>query len=213
MPKNIAITIKERRFLEAYHWLKKTRGKKPSVSELARSLGYASNNSIYQFLSSLHRKGINPDRYRLEKPVVDMPKATYKVPVIGSAPCGAPFLAQENWEGEIPVDVSLLRGNLKEYFFLRAKGNSMNRAEIKIEDGDYVLFHSQPTANPGEIVVALLGDEATIKIFRPGDGYVVLAPKSSDPRHKPIIVTENLLIQGVVKKVIKKELIEGGEQK
>ena len=85
----------------------------------------------------------------------------------------------------------------------------MDRAGM--EDGDYVLFHSQPTANPGDIVVALLGNEVTIKIFRPGKGYIVLVPKSSDPRHKSIIVSQDIRIQGVVKHIIKKKDIDGGE--
>jgi len=206
MVHNPNITIKEKRFLEACVWINKTHGRKPSLSELARTLGYKSVNSVRQFISSLHLKGVNPDSYKATGYIPQEFKSTVLIPILGRAPCGNPFLAQENWEGQIPVDTSLIKGNSREYFFLKAVGQSMNLAGIN--DGDYVLFLSQPTASPGDKVVVLIGDEATIKIYKPGEGNIALVPKSSDPNFKPIIVSEDLTVQGVVKSVVKKEMLE-----
>lgn len=204
------VTPKEKRFLEVYGWAKKTYGRKPTYSELAKNLGYRSLNSIRQFMLSLHRKGIGLNSYKQNSHVNKEIKSTFLVPILGAVPCGTPFLAQQNWEGQIPVDSNLLKGNPNEYFFLKAVGKSMDLAGI--DDGDYVLFRSQPTADPGEKVVALIGDDATIKFFRPNKDYIALIPKSSDPSYKPIIVSEDLKVQGVVKYVVKKEIIEGSEK-
>ena len=79
--------------------------------------------------------------------------------------------------------------------------------QVGIEDGDYVLFRSQPNADSGERVVAVIGDEATIKVFKPGDGYVALMPKSSNSLHNPIVLSDEARVQGVVKAVFKSDVI------
>ncbi|MEI6222132.1 MAG: S24 family peptidase [bacterium] len=201
-----SITSKERKLLETYAWAKKTYNRKPSLSELSRLLGYRSVNSVKQFIAALHKKGVQLDTYKGASGVSEVLRSLVEIPVLGIAPCGIPFFAQENWEGQIPVDTSVLNGKPSDFFFLKAQGNSMNLAGI--DDGDFVLFRSQPSANPGDRVVALIGDQATIKIFKPCSGYVALLPKSSDPAMKPIIVAEDLQIQGVVKLVVKKDIAE-----
>ena len=95
-------------------------------------------------------------------------------------------------------------------FFLRAVGDSMNTASIDskvIDDGDFVLVKKQNTANKGNRVVALIGDEATIKRYEPKGNSVVLEPESNNRANKPIILFEDFAIQGIVVNVIKK----GGE--
>ena len=85
-----------------------------------------------------------------------------------------------------------------EFFFLRAKGDSMIGAGI--EDGDLVLVRRQETAEYNQIVVALIGDEATLKRFRPESGYIRL--HAENPRYDDILV-ESCLLQGVAVKVIR----------
>ncbi|PIZ46781.1 hypothetical protein COY32_02805 [candidate division WWE3 bacterium CG_4_10_14_0_2_um_filter_41_14] len=95
-------------------------------------------------------------------------------------------------------------------FFLRAVGDSMNIATIDgkvIDDGDFILVKKQSTANKGNRVVALIGDEATIKRYEPNGNSVVLEPESSNEANKPIILFDDFVIQGIVVNVIKK----GGE--
>ncbi len=97
-------------------------------------------------------------------------------------------------EGFIPVSVSLAKPGFR-YFLLRAKGDSMNKA--KINDGDLILVRRQSSAQNGDIVVALIDNEATVKEFQHNKNCVVLMPRSNNKKHKPIILTENFQVQGV----------------
>ena len=129
----------------------------------------------------------------------DSANYTIKVPLLGDVACGTPLLAEENIRTEIPVSVKLIKPN-QQYFLLRASGTSMNEAGI--QDGDLVLIKQQPTAENGDLVVALIDDEATIKEFHHQGDLIVLKPKSNDNKHQPIILTNEFKIQGVVVKVI-----------
>jgi len=83
----------------------------------------------------------------------------------------------------------------------------MNNAKLSgktIDDGDFVLIKKQQTADPGSRIVALIGDEATIKKIVPEDGHVRLQPESTNPKNKPIILFDDFSVQGVVVDVIKK---------
>ena len=126
---------------------------------------------------------------------------TVAIPLVGTVACGTPMLAEENIEAMIPVSTSLAKPGHR-YFLLRAQGDSMNAAEI--HDGDLVLVRQQQTANNGNIVVALIDEEATIKEFRRTTEVVVLQPKSNSPEYKPIILTREFQIQGVVVTTIPK---------
>lgn len=133
--------------------------------------------------------------------------STVNVPLVGSVAAGVPMLAEENVEATIPVSNDLARPGSK-YFLLRVVGTSMNEAKVRginIEDGSIVLVRQQSSADDGEIVVALIDDSATVKILERRNGMVILRPKSSDP-HKPIVVTEDCIIQGVVVAVLPADL-------
>lgn len=121
--------------------------------------------------------------------------ATVRVPVLGCAPCGAPFFAEENLEGHVRVDARLARPP-HAYFALHATGDSMNLAGI--DDGALVLVRSTRDAHDGDRVVALVDGEATIKVLRLGPGMPKLEPRSSNASHEPIYATNELEIQGVV---------------
>jgi repressor LexA len=105
------------------------------------------------------------------------------------------MLAVENVETHIPVSTNLAKRGAT-YFLLRAQGNSMNQAGI--EDRDIVLVRMQNIAVNGDRVVALINDEATIKQYERTKKAVILRPRSSEPQHKPIVLTDDCEIQGVV---------------
>jgi repressor LexA len=176
-------------------------GSPPSVRELAGELGFSSPRSAADVidrlieLKYLRRRG---DRslqlLRMPEEAIDR-EATVDVPLVGTAPCGAPLLALENIEAMIPVSTTLARPSQR-YFLLRAVGDSMNEAGII--DGALVLVRQQATAESGDVVVALVDDEATIKELRCSSDAVVLTPRSSNKTHKPIVLRRDFQVQGVV---------------
>lgn len=180
-------------------------GHSPSVRELAEELGYNSPRSAFLLLQRLidggwlKRKEGGGLQLRKDLPEARDHARTTEIPLVGNVACGAPLLAEQNVEAYIPVSSNLARPGAK-YFLLRAVGDSMNRAAIN--DGDLVLVRRQPSADNGDRVVALINDEATIKEFRREKDVVVLKPKSVNTKHKPIILTDNFVIQGVVVSVL-----------
>ncbi|MBI4699477.1 MAG: repressor LexA [Nitrospirae bacterium] len=188
------------------NWLMHT-GKTPSVRELMTALGYKSPRSAALIIEQLIQKGILKKRSNGELQLIKDIEAdsvharTVDIPLVGMVACGAPILAQENIEGYIPVSVSLAKPGFK-YFLLRAKGDSMNKAGIN--DGDLILVRRQSAAQNGNIVVALIDDEATVKEFQHSKNCIVLMPRSNNKNHKPIILTENFRVQGVAVTTIPK---------
>ncbi|PKL90926.1 MAG: repressor LexA [Candidatus Goldiibacteriota bacterium HGW-Goldbacteria-1] len=177
------------------------KGHSPSVRELMEELGYKSPRSTAELIKKLAAKGyvrrnaegglqiienFSGDESRVQ---------TVEVPLVGQVACGSPILAEENIEQMIPVSTRIASPPYR-YYMLRAKGDSMNLAGIN--DGDAVLVRQQGTARNKEIVVALIDDEATIKEFNKSGDMVLLKPKSSNLKHKPIILTNDFMIQGIV---------------
>lgn len=177
------------------------RGKSPTFQAISDHLGFKSRRSAALLIERLIAKGyltraangnLRPGKERAESAQTTR---TIEIPLVGSAPCGMPLLAEENVEALIPVSQRIARPGAT-YFLLRAIGTSMNKAGIN--DGDLVIVRQQPIANSGDRVVALIDDEATIKEFRREGSKIVLMPRSTDKRHRPIIVEKDFLIQGVV---------------
>lgn len=201
------LTPKQKLLLKIIKEYRRKNGESPTLSELQKMLGVPFLNSVIHLLGKLEEKGLIQRAKGVERGIVTIgdQKSMVNVPVVGVVACGKPLLAQENIEGFLTVDRKLIKDDSKKYFFLKAVGDSMNKAGIN--DGDMVLIHSQQNAPPGERIVALIDDEATIKIFRPGKGFIALVPKSSNPDNKPIILRENFTIQGIVKAVYPKEML------
>jgi len=128
---------------------------------------------------------------------------TIDVPLVGTVPCGTPLLAEENIETYLPITTALARKGNK-YFLLRATGDSMNKEGII--SGNILLVRQQSTAENGEKVVALVNDEATVKIFEKTPHAVILRPRSTNPIHKPIVLTDNCVIQGIVVAILPSNL-------
>ncbi|MCF7812188.1 transcriptional repressor LexA [Candidatus Gracilibacteria bacterium] len=175
-------------------------GKFPSVRTLMEKMGYRSPRSISVLLQQLAEKGVvihREGRYILnENAEISSPNEdTVDIPLLGSASCGTPIFAEENIEAYYKISTRLARPTAK-HFLLRALGDSMDQKDI--HGGDLLLIRQQNTAENGDIVVALVDGEATIKEFQKKNNTIILYPRSSNPLHKPIILDENLQIQGVV---------------
>lgn len=189
------LTKKQDEVLSSISKLTTEKGVPPTLNEIREFLGYKEVSSVQRHTEALKKKGVITSNKHQSRSLRIIKKLSSKVniPLLGSVACGQPILAVENVEAYIPYEV---KGNPKDYFFLRANGDSMNLAGIN--DGDLVLIKSQQTADPGEKVVALIGDNATIKILRKGDGCSILEPKSSNPAHKPIYLFDDIEIRGKV---------------
>lgn len=183
------------------------RGYPPSIREICKAVGLSSTSSVHAHLNTLEekgylRKGTNKRR-ALELIDVDdlcsnMPKKEIvNVPIIGTVTAGAPILAIENIDDTLPISIDFV-GN-KESYVLKVKGESM--IEAGILNGDFVIVNSQNTAKNGDIVVALIDDEATIKAFYKEKDHIRLQPRNS--LMEPILI-KNPSILGVVKAVVRK---------
>lgn len=177
-------------------------GAAPSVRELAAELGFSSPRSAVLVINRLIDLGYLKRREKDRSlQLLRMPadardrESTVEVPLVGSAPCGLPLLAEENLEAMIPVSSTLARPG-RRYFLLRANGDSMNEAGI--EDGALVLVRQQTMAENKDIVVALVDDEATIKELRRSPDAVALVPRSDNPKHRPMVLRRDFQVQGVV---------------
>ncbi len=175
--------------------------KSPSIREIQRELGYGSPRSAALIVERLIKRKLverRPDgRLRVLENLADDNDQgrTVPVPLVGTVPCGHPLMAQENIEAMIPVSTRLARPPHR-YFLLRATGNSMNRSQIN--DKDLVLVRQQMSAENGDIVVAIIDDEATIKKFKRTKSTVILRPNSTSSEYQPIILSSGFQVQGVV---------------
>ena len=177
-------------------------GQAPSVRELSAELGFQSPRSAALIIGKLIDEGYLKRREGDRAlQLLKMPEdsddrvSTVRVPLVGSAPCGAPLLAEQNIEAWYPVSIDLARPGGK-YFLVRATGDSMDEAGIA--DGSLVLVKQQDIAGSGEMVVALVDDEVTIKQLRLSNSAAALMPRSSNRSHKPILATRDMRVQGVV---------------
>lgn len=179
-------------------------GKSPSVRDLMTYFGYKSPRSPSLLITSLIDKGWLKREGRSLKIIRKIEEdnhnaRTVEIPLVGAVTCGSPVIAEENIEAYIPISESIAKKGSK-YFLLKASGDSMNKTGIN--DGDLLLVKQQSTADNGQRVVALINDETTVKEFYKENGFVVLKPNSTNKEHKPIIVSDNFSIQGVVEQVL-----------
>jgi repressor LexA len=163
------------------------KGYAPSVREIAKALGLRSPSTIHQHLTALEQKGCirrHGDRMRalevMDKSLIQTTDAV-TLPIIGRVSAGSPILAEEHVEDHLEVPRKLL-GDVRGCFLLRVRGDSMIGTGIM--PGDIVVVRRQPVASPGEIIVALIDDEATVKRLATQDGTPVLMPEN--PAYQPI---------------------------
>ncbi len=160
---------------------------------------YVYDKSLRDYLKE--HISVNVNKIKNEKIVSPYAREMIGIPLVGSAPCGEPLLGENNVEEIIMVEKSKIKPGTK-YFILRASGDSMNKAGIN--DGDLVLCRYQEKGETGDRVVALLGDNVTIKMYDKKDGLRILLPKSTNATHQPIIPEEGDTVQGIVQEVIER---------
>lgn len=197
------ITNKQNEVLTAIKEISKSNGIMPTLNELKDYLKYGNTSSVQRHTDALRKKGFlitDKNQHRSFRIKNELQKKV-NVPLVGNIACGEPILATERIEAYIPYDNSKIKDNSRNYFFLRAVGDSMDKAGIY--DGDYCLIRMQNDANNSEKVVALIGDDATIKILKKeSKSKYILEPRSTNPIHKPIYLFDDFCIQGVVVDVI-----------
>ena len=168
------------------------RGAPPTIREIMDEFHISSTNGVRTTLAALEKKGHIRRHPRLSRGIelVDYEERetlseTRQVPLIGRVAAGAPILASQNIETTLQVDSSMVPAT-GELFALRVHGESMKDAGIL--DGDIVLARQQETAERGDIVVAIIDDEATVKRFYPEPDGARLLP--ANDAFDPIVVTE-----------------------
>ena len=210
-----SLTPRQKAVLEVIRASVRERGYPPSIREIGDAVGLTSTSSVAHQLRTLERKGflqrennrpravniqdtdLNPATAagQVQVPDESLPTPTF-VPVLGRIAAGGPILAEEAVEDVFPLPKELVgEGSL---FLLRVVGESMIDAAIC--DGDWVVVRAQATAENGEIVAALLDDEATVKTFRQRDGHTWLLPQNT--RYEPIL-GDHATVMGKVVSVLR----------
>ncbi|PKM79770.1 MAG: repressor LexA [Firmicutes bacterium HGW-Firmicutes-14] len=190
------------RQLAILNFIKKELRKKgypPSVREIGQAVGLSSSSTVHGHLAHLEKKGYirrDPTKPRaievLEGDGNFIRKEIVNVPIIGKVTAGQPILAVENVEDTFPLPVDFV--NNDNVFILSVRGDSMINAGIL--DGDYVMVRQQSHAKNGDIVVALLEDEATVKTFYKEKDYIRLQPEN--PALTPIYTTDVKVLGKVI---------------
>lgn len=174
------------------------KGYPPSVREICDATGLKSTSTVHGHLIRLEKKGL---LYRdsMKPRAISVPSdhqmyrtEMINVPIVGRVSAGSPILATENIEDYIALPQSMLGEG--EHYVLGVRGESM--IEAGIMDGDYVVVRKQPTAYNGDIVVAMVEDNATVKRFYRENGHFRLQPENSTM--EPIIVPEVTILGKVV---------------
>ena len=164
----------------------KNNGYAPSVRDICKALKITSTATVAYNIEKLKEEGkIQKENNKNRTLSISQSKqdsTTISIPLVGQVAAGTPILATEHIEETYSVPNNMFKGT--NLFMLKVKGNSM--IEAGIFDGDKIVVRQQSTANRGEIIVALVGDEATIKRYYPENGHIRLQPENSTMQ--PIIV-------------------------
>ena len=193
------ITPKQQEILEFIKESILNRGYPPAVREICEAVHLRSTSSVHSHLETLEKNGYirrDPTKPRVIEIVDDdfalSRREVVNVPMVGTITAGEPILAVENIQGYFPIPVELMPN--ADVFMLKVRGESMINAGIF--DGDQVIVQRQPSADNGDIVVALLEDSATVKRFFKEDGYYRLQPEND--AMNPIIVNSVEIIGKVI---------------
>jgi repressor LexA len=194
------LTDRQQQILDFIRREVKEKNYPPSVREIGKEVGLSSSSTVHSHLSALEKKGYirrDPTKPRaIELRTGDPPPAfladVVKVPVVGQVAAGQPLLAEENIEDYFPLPLDFVRTHT--VFMLRVRGESMSNAGIL--DGDLAIVRRQSTAENGEIVVALLDNEATVKRFFREKNNIRLQPENEF--YTPIISRDVTVIGKVI---------------
>ena len=175
-------------------------GYPPTIREIGGAFGISSTNGVRYYLNILEKGGHLKRNLRISRGIgPSAPLESAGIPILGRVAAGQPIFAEQTNEGRLePLQ---LFGDPKGLFALKVRGDSM--IEAGIFAGDYVVVRHQERADSGEIIVALVGDEATVKYYRPREDSVELVP--ANPKYEPIVVAEesDFRILGTVRGVVR----------
>lgn len=195
-------TERQRRILEVIRSFTAEQGYPPSVREIGERVGLSSSSTIHAHLKALERRGMisrDPTKPRaLRSASTPAARDALVVPVLGRVAAGVPITAQEDIEGEFLLPTGFVP-RASNAFMLRVQGDSM--VEAAILDGDLILVRPQQTADNGEIVVAMLDGEATVKRFYREAGRIRLQPEN---RALAPIYASDVEIVGRVEAVVRR---------
>ena len=195
----IELTQKEKDIYDYINDCIEKNGYAPSVRDICSAVGIKSTSSVHEYLRRLETKGYikkssgKSRALSLESGVASESSKMKKVPILGKVTAGQPILAVENYEGFVDFPVTMARGKAN-LFALRVMGESM--IEAGILDGDIVVVESKRYADDGEIVVAMIDDEATVKRFYKDNGRIRLQP--ANHTMEPIYTKEVTVLGKVI---------------
>src|SRR5262249_12401142 len=172
---------------------RREQGSAPTIREIGTEFEITSTNGVRYYLELLEREGYIRHTPGISRGIVLLKDdAPGTIPVLVGVAAGQPILAQENWSGSL--ELAGMFGETEHLFALQVRGDSMIDAGIL--EGDHVIVEKRDTARPGDIIVAGIGDEATVKYYRPrggharrGHNHVELVPANA--RYTPIVVTSD----------------------
>jgi repressor LexA len=185
-----------REILEYIRCFQRDKGYPPTIREIGEKFQIASTNGVRYHLNILQKEGHLSRRSRISRGTTTV---TEGIPVLGRVAAGQPLFAEESFEGTL--EPGTVFGDTAGLFALRVKGDSMTGAGIFPDD--YVIVRRQGSASSGEMVVALIGEDATVKFYRPRADRVELV--AANPAYQPIQVEhgQDLRLLGVVRGVIR----------
>lgn len=175
------------------------KGFAPSIREMCSEFKIRSTKAVHRHLKIIEEKGFIKRSSNARSIEIPGRKRVINLPLVGQVAAGRPILAMENIEETIPIAWDFAK-NARDGFVLRVKGDSM--IDAGINEGDLIMIKPQPDANNGDIVVAMIEDEATVKKYFKRSDHVVLQPYNQ--RYAPIKVSKNFRLVGKVVGLIRK---------
>lgn len=181
---------------------RRERGSAPTIREIGEAFKITSTNGVRYYTDMLEKAGMISIKRGVSRGIAPTRRESASpagIPILGRVAAGQPITAEENFSGTLELDG--LFGETRELFALQVRGDSMIDAGIL--EGDYVVVQKRSEATAGDIVVAMVDDEATVKTYQPKRGRIELV--ASNPKYEPIVVTaENAFsILGVVRGVMR----------
>jgi repressor LexA len=171
------------------------KGYPPTIREIGEAFEIASTNGVRYHLNILEKEGYLSRKSKISRGTTTVSDG---IPVLGRVAAGQPILAEESYEGTL--EPGTLFGSTAGLFALKVRGDSMTGAGVM--PGDYVIVRHQDQAKSGEMIVALIGDEATVKYYRPHGDRVELV--AANPAYEPMQVeSADFRVLGVVRGVIR----------
>ena len=199
------LTKRQKEILDHIESFLEEHGYAPSFEEIAEAFGYSSLATVHEHLTNLERKGYIRKAYNESRSIELVPRSSpgdgSVLPLLGNVAAGVPIEAVQQ-EETVAVPPDMVRSG-RNHYVLRVQGDSM--IDEQIRDGDFIVVNSQPVAENGEMVVALVdGESATVKkLYREGGGRIRLQP--ANPAVEPIVVDASRVdVQGIVVGVVRK---------